>query len=177
MPGPVIRSDIVDVYAFRRGTIATDLSDSFEFLQLRRVSGTLPSTWQPVMGHVENGETAADAAVRELAEETGISPNHGLVNLWQLESVNIYFLAPDDVIMMSPGFAAEVSPNTDLALDETHNAARWIQLSQIDQQFLWPGQRRAIVEIQRVLLPHESAAKTFLQIDLSTVSSRKRRDS
>lgn len=173
----MLRSDIVDVYVFRRGAIAPDLSDGFEFLQLRRVGNTLPGTWQPVMGHVENGETAADAAVRELAEETGISPNHGLVNLWQLESVNTYFLASDDVIMMSPGFAAEISSNADLVIDEAHNAVRWIQPSQIDRQFLWPGQHRAIVEIQRFLLPHESAAKPFLQIDLSTVSSPKRCDS
>jgi dATP pyrophosphohydrolase len=47
-----------------------------------------PEHWQSVTGSVEPGETLADAAVRELAEETGVrAADHGGVVDWQLEYV------------------------------------------------------------------------------------------
>ena len=47
MPGPQLRSDIVDVYVFRRVAAPRGAA---EFLQLRRVSGIrMGGSWQPVM--------------------------------------------------------------------------------------------------------------------------------
>ena len=54
MPGPQMRTDIVDVYVFRRPSL--DAGAAAEFLQLRRISGAMAGSWQPVMGHVEAGE-------------------------------------------------------------------------------------------------------------------------
>jgi len=50
---------------------------SLECLMLERVDP--PDFWQSVTGSLRWGETAADAAVRELAEETGLPPD-GLVD-------------------------------------------------------------------------------------------------
>ena len=69
MAGPSVRTDIVDVYVFRHG--ATGGRGDVQFLQMRRCHGAMAGTWQPVMGHVEEGETATETAARELAEETG----------------------------------------------------------------------------------------------------------
>lgn len=47
-----------------------------------------PEHWQSVTGSVEAGERLANAAVRELAEETGIdAAAHGGVVDWQLSNV------------------------------------------------------------------------------------------
>ena len=51
------------------------------FLLLRRRdTGIADGAWAPPGGHVEAGETPAEAALRELAEETGLAiPTDGLV--------------------------------------------------------------------------------------------------
>ncbi|HEX9708613.1 MAG TPA: NUDIX domain-containing protein, partial [Candidatus Thermoplasmatota archaeon] len=105
MPGPSIRTDIVDVYVFRlpkRAVPATAAPRAArpEFLQVHRATGALSGTWQPVMGHVRDGETAVEAALRELGEEAGYALGRGLRALWQLESPNTYFLASHDCMML-----------------------------------------------------------------------------
>jgi dihydroneopterin triphosphate diphosphatase len=52
-----------------------------------------PAHWQSVTGSIELGEPLARAAVRELAEETGIDANsYGGVRDWQLS--NVYEIFP-----------------------------------------------------------------------------------
>lgn len=52
-----------------------------------------PEHWQSVTGSIEPGETLAHAAVRELAEETGIDATaYGGVHDWQL--ANVYEIFP-----------------------------------------------------------------------------------
>ena len=163
MTGPAIRTDIIDVYVFRRG----HRSRGVEFLQLRRSSGTLAKTWHPVMGHIEPGETATAAALRELAEETGYRPEDGLLGFWQLERVNTYFLARLDAVMMSPCFAAEADPNITPNLDEAHDQVRWVGHDHVDRTFMWPGQRQATGEILREVISPDSIASAVLRIDWS----------
>ena len=66
--GPRIRSDIIEVMVFR-----TPEGSGPELLQIKRARDPLKDTWQPVMGHIEPGETAVQAALRELREETGLA--------------------------------------------------------------------------------------------------------
>ncbi len=173
MAGPKIRTDIVDVYVFRAGTQA-DASSSgtcgVEFLQLRRAQGPLAGTWHPIMGHAHDDETAVRTALRELEEETGFRPAHGLLTLWQLEGVNTYYLARRDCIIMSPCFAAHVGAPLEPVLNEEHDTHRWVRLDQVESHFLWPGQRAAVEEIKRDLLPTlnggSSRTASLMRIDL-----------
>ncbi len=156
MPGTKIRTDIVEVYAFRVQAVPDRGSGDcpeISFLQMRRCKGRMVGSWQPVMGHVEEGETCTEAALRELKEETGYTPENGLTSLWQLESVNTYFLANDDCVMMSPGFAALVSPDVSPRLDDAHDDFRWVKRDHADRMFVWPGQRVAIDQIVRDVVP------------------------
>lgn len=163
MPGPLVRTDIVDVYVFRRPRGRTR---DAQFLQLHRHIGEtdLPHTWQPVMGHIEGEERAAQTALRELQEETGFAPDNGLIGVWQLESPNAYFLHSHECFMMSPCFAVEVVPDIEPRLDPTHDAHRWIDRPHVDRHFLWPGQRSAIVQIVRDILDPTSRVEPILRI-------------
>ncbi|HEX7008734.1 MAG TPA: NUDIX domain-containing protein [Phycisphaeraceae bacterium] len=168
MPGPAIRTDIVEVYVFRRPLHRP--RGEVRFLQLRRaVQATLPQTWQPVMGHVEAGETAAQAALRELREETGYCVERGLMGLWQLETPSVYFLHRQESVMISPCFAAQVDPAVEPVLDASHDAARWVERAMADRAFLWPGQRAAVTQIVRDLLEPGSRVEPILRIDLATL--------
>lgn len=140
-----VRTDLVDVYVFRRGAGAV------EFLQLRRVGEPLSGTWHPLMGHLEPSEAPAACARRELAEEVGLSPGDpALMGLWALQGVHPYYLPTRDAVMLTPRFAAEVRPGWSPRLNEEHDAHRWVREP---GAFLWPGQRAAVAEILEVVVP------------------------
>lgn len=163
MTGPATRTDIVDVYVFRRPPRPRGAAMFLQLLRAQTVA--LPGTWHPVMGHMEPGEIAAETALRELREETAYGPDAGLLGFWQLETPNTYFLHSHEAIVMSPCFAAEVARDREPVLDPTHDAARWIERAQVDRNFLWPGQRTAIGQIVRDLLEPGSAVEPVLRID------------
>lgn len=135
---PDIVSNVIDVYAFRRSAMQV------EFLLLKRSEGRrLAGTWQAVHGRIEPGETAVQAALRELEEETGLRP----IGFWQLEFVNTFYLAAEDALLMCPCFAAEIDPATEIVLSAEHTDYRWEPSEQALEGYMWPGQRHAVREI------------------------------
>lgn len=167
--GPAIRADIVDVYIFRARRGA-EIPGNVEFLQLLRAKPPLNSTWHPVMGHIEPGETAVQCAVRELAEEVGLNatddahPESSLLGLWALEQVHPFFVAEIDAIVLSPRFAARVAPTWEPTLDASHAQHRWIPRDRVERFFMWPGQLAAIREITESLLPEQSLSRERLRL-------------
>jgi len=150
-PGPRVCTDIVDVYVFAREDSG---AAPVRLLQLRRSRAPYAGTWHPVMGHVEPGESAADAALRELAEEIGLSHDSGaLLGLWQLEQVHPYFVASLDAIVLSPRFAALVPWSWTPELDDEHDAWRWVGPDRVPESFLWPGQRASVAELLEFMPP------------------------
>ena len=65
-----IIDDIIEAHIFRL------VEDRLEFLLLRRAADeeVYPGVWQPVTGRMHEGEKAWEAALREIKEETGLSP-------------------------------------------------------------------------------------------------------
>lgn len=154
--GPKLRADVVDVYVFRRA------GPKVEFLQLLRASDPLARTWHPIMGHIEAGESAVAAALREMREEVGLDPGSpACLGVWALEQVRPFYIAAIDTIVMSPRFACEVSPAWMPALNDEHAEWRWV-----DQPgaFMWPGQRGCIEEILGFIIAPESLARERLSV-------------
>ena len=158
--GPAFRADVVDVYVFR------EVEGGVEFLQLLRAGKPMAATWQPVMGHIEEGERAVETAVRELREEIGLDAREeggecGCLGLWQLEQVYPYYLADLDAIVCSPRFAAEVGGAFEPVLNDEHTGFRWTER---DGDFMWPGQRLALDEVRSAIVPRDSASREGLRI-------------
>jgi len=140
---PEIVSNVIDVYAFRRN------GTQVEFLLLKRSQGRrLAKTWQAVHGRIEPGETAVQAALRELKEETALRPS----GFWQLEFVNTFYLAAEDALLMCPCFAAEIDPATEIVLSDEHTAFRWEPSARAQEGYMWPGQRHAVHEIMAEII-------------------------
>ena len=146
-PGPRLRSDVFDIYVFRRGA-------DLQFLQLKRAEAPLLETWQPLMGHVEQGEPTAAAMWRELDEEVGLRREQDAFRgAWALEGVHPFYLVRSDCIYLSPRFVVEAAANWEPRLNHENSEVRWISRDDVDRCFMFPGQRGAIAEILHDIIP------------------------
>src|SRR5688500_16541613 len=113
---------MIDCYVVRQR--ANDCS--WEILQLHRPPGAfMGGTWQTIHGKIREGETAWQAALRELREETGLVP----LEFYQLDAMNIFYMASSDTIWHCPGFCAIVDASATITLNHEHDASRWIDRS------------------------------------------------
>jgi len=141
---PTVQRTHVEVYVFRR------IGQRIEHLCLRRSSSAkkLPGVWQPVTGKVEVFEQSLEAAVREVREETGLSP----LRWWALESVSVYFDPLHDTVRLLPMFAAEVGSRDDVKLSREHQDFEWLSAKAFGSRVLWEMQRRGLEALQREVL-------------------------
>ena len=150
-----LRHDIINCHIVR----AISPRD-YEFLQLRRTKGTfMGETWGTVRGGIEPGETAWQAALRELREETSLVP----LEIYQLDTLDMFYLAAEDSIRLTPGFCAIVPPDAPITLNEEHDQHRWLSRDAIVQLTLFPGERQQLEELIREILD-DGPAKPHLRI-------------
>jgi len=133
-----VRVSLVDLYVLR-GTGA-----SVECLVLRRApGGRCPGSWETVHGHIEADERPAEAAVRELLEETGLTPTR-LYNLSRVESFYQHRL---DEVALVPVFVAFTLPDTEIRLSGEHDRAEWLRPEAARVRYAWPRERRALDDV------------------------------
>jgi dihydroneopterin triphosphate diphosphatase len=115
-----------------------------EVLLLRRSRGTFAGAWTFVMGGVEDGERATDAARRELFEETGLQ----LEALFTAGYLDAFYDPLRDRIVHVPFFVVYVAPGA-AALEDVHDAHRWVSFAEASELLEFAAQRHALNEIQR----------------------------
>jgi dATP pyrophosphohydrolase len=153
-----VRYDMVNCHVVRDG----ERPGTHEFLQLRRAPAeSLGGAWAVVRGGIEEGETAWQAALRELFEETGLKP----LEFYQLDTIDVFYLVDGDTLWHAPGFCAVVSRDAKVVLNDEHDAIRWVPRDRIDVDFLWPGERNQLAELCREVLDN-GPAKPYLRINL-----------
>ena len=144
-----IRVSLVDVYVIRR-------SDSqLECLVLRRAAGgRCPGSWESVHGHIEPGEQPAEAATRELLEETGLTADR----LYNLSRVESFYQHRIDEVALVPVFVAIVPGGAEIRLDAEHDRFEWLDTGKAGTRFAWPRERRALADIVAVLAAGDAGA-------------------
>ena len=115
------------------------------------IDGTAPRWWFTVGGRIEAGETLAEAAARELAEETGlrVDPRHLVGPVWRRDSVidfNGTVIASEEFYFVhrTRRFEPSAATRTPLELRYIH-AHRWcnvgvIEELNLDGQTVYPRQ-------------------------------------
>jgi len=133
-----VRVSLVDVYVLRGMEVA------LECLVLRRAAGgRCPGSWETVHGHIEAGERPAEAAGRELAEETGLTP----VRLYNVSRVESFYQHRIDEVALVPVFAALVTLESPVRLGSEHDRFEWLTPAAAESRFAWPRERRALEDI------------------------------
>ena len=114
------------------------------YLLLRRgPDSKIAGAWQAVHGHVEKGEKAAEAAVRELQEETELKA----ISLWAADYVERVFDPRKNEIRLVPCFAALVSGDPQLSRE--HDASRWLSAREAAALYTFENQRAALELVHR----------------------------
>lgn len=118
----------------------------------------LGGTWQMVSGTVEPGEKAYATALRELREETGLTPIH----FYQASFVNRFYIAATDQIVLTPVFAAEVEGDCNVCLSDEHTEHSWVSPKEALRRYPWPGQRESLRVIREQFITGEPRPESCL---------------
>lgn len=152
-----VTTRLIEAHIFRM------LNNDLEFLLIKRSEKeTYPGIWQMVTGAIEENEKGYEAAVREIKEETGLTPG----KLWVVPKINSFYYPELDKIFMIPVFAAEVNGTEEIILSEEHTEFKWVNKSEAQKLLAWPGQREAVEIIHEYVL-NESSFLKFVEINIS----------
>ena len=130
-----LRVGVVDVYLVHH----TDAGKRVLVLQ-RAAQGTrCPLAWETVHGRIEPGERPELAAVREVAEETGLA----IERLYNV-TTQAFYLHGMGAVQMAVVFCAFVAEPGAPTLGPEHGAAEWLSLDDARRRLAWPREREAL---------------------------------
>ena len=141
---PRLRSNIIAVYVLRPA------QNGIELLMLQRPEGhRFAGAWQTVGGHIEEkqGETAWQAALRELDEETGLAAERW----FRIDRPETFYNPENDTIYFVPAFAALVAAGAEPTISEEHQAWRWQPPKDAAATVDWAAMRDSILMVGKAL--------------------------
>ncbi len=147
-----IKSNCISAYILRFH------KDRCHILLLLRNGVYLKNVWQPVTGKVENGETAWQAALREIKEETGIIPDR----LYSADFVESFYEQSQNSIHLAPVFVGVVDDDRQVILSGEHKEYHWAAPDEACQMVAFDQQMNAIRHIEKYFIINEP--KEFFKI-------------
>lgn len=126
--------------------VVTQTSEGPRYLLIRRCGTYLPRTWQMISGGIEEGETASEAAFREIQEETGLIP----ISLYSADAVETFYMQSLDKITFVPVFVAFVKETHVKLSPKEHDSYEWLTFKEAKKRLIFSEQKRILT------LVHES---------------------
>ncbi len=146
----------VEVHIFKQS------EGKLEFLLLKRSNKEIyGGLWQMVTGKIKKGEKAFKSALREMKEETGLTPQ----KFWTAPNINSFYDHNEDCIILLPVFAALVKKDSEVKISKEHTEFKWTDSKQANTLLAWPGQRKS-VEIIENYVTRKPDFLNFVEIKL-----------
>ncbi len=140
---------VIDAYIFSR------TKNGLKFLLLKRAKTKMyEHLWQGVAGKIEKNETAWQAAIRELKEETGFSP----LKMFVADHISRFYEADFDRINLVPVFGIEVDKQK-VILSKEHSEYRWVDFKVASKTLVWNGQKEGILAVYNMINTKDDRVK------------------
>ena len=138
------------------GVVARRLNGTVHFLLIRDPY----DKWGLPKGHVENGESSLDAALREVREETGLT---SLDPGPSLGTIDWYFRLKGDLVHKFCDYFLMVSPDGDTVpeVSEGITECRWVPVEEAIETVAYDNAREVVLRAAGVL--NSGEANTLLR--------------
>jgi len=136
-----------------------DNDGTAQVLLLRRTGTRLGGAWCQVAGAIEHGETAWQAALREIREETGLLPDR----FYSGDYCEQFYEADKECISLVAVFVGFVESEQEVVLNQEHSEYRWVTFDEADALLPFGGQRAMLKHVFEEFVRREPS--TWLLID------------
>ena len=134
-----------------------------QYLLLRRSGKKLHGNWQMVSGGIEKGETAPQAAIREIQEETGLTPHR----LYSADTLEIFYEVSKNGIIFVPVFVAFIDIDQTIRLSPSeHDAYQWLPFEKALTFLEFSNQKRIISHIDKEFVQKDPNSKFLINFEL-----------
>lgn len=116
----------------------------FDVLLMERAE-SLAGTWCQVAGKIENGELAWQTALREVREETGLTPDA----FYSGDFCERFYEADRNCISIFPVFVGYVEKDAQVVLNAEHRQFAWMSFDDARARVSFGGQRDMLTYIER----------------------------
>ncbi len=130
------------------------------YLLIRRCGSFLCGTWQMVTGGIEPGETASEAALREIYEETGLIPTA----FFSADTIETFYSKERDKVVFMPVFVAFTDKETVALSPKEHDAYEWLSFEEAKQRLIWQEQKRILEHVHSVFVLQEPSAMLCIPV-------------
>ena len=135
---------------------------SHQLLMACRIEGKyMGGTWQLISGGLEPSEAAWQGALREMQEETGLTPQE----FYRLSTLTSFYRPDNDSLNTAPMFCAVVGENAAVRINSEHTEFEWVNVDEADSRLMWPSDRQALTEVRSAILG-DGIAKEYMRITL-----------